>query len=271
MKIKIYLRTELRRHGASKIRDSEQTNLAVKKVMKALSHRKASGNINQGYLDKGTSDGPLEYGTHRGSVHVHEICTLEGTPEEISQEILTKRGIMNTFRNLPSIDLDERKMAYSQQVTQIAREYERKYGNNLPPSKSIEYTNRCADFAFKYYRHQIIIQMIGTKDEFSLDSGAILCKKVDGGEDLYLLESKVRSIITDSLLSSTDLDRVSNGTDKVVNAESKDIDFTCVLKTTRRGMKYEKVRNDKFEPMVDKTEIGFDYVLPKSNSDEYPY
>jgi len=238
MKLQVKIVSTLTRHGASPIKDSSQTLLAVKKSRDVLGTRsKKVGSADQ------EKQKDHQYGKHNGSVHVSTLLESEGTCEELDKVLDSLIPKINTFRNLPAINLREMKKSYGDYLDELTQSYDKKYGSVLGSAQAIEFTNLCASKAFKYYRHQIIIRFIGTLDEFE-DKDRLTPYVSKEEKELFITEIKVKSVCSDSLLTSVELDAISNGSDKILKATSRDVPFTMELRNDTYGSRYKKIPVD---------------------------
>jgi hypothetical protein len=234
MRIQAKLVSTATKHGASPIKDSEQTALAIKKGKAILGKRRKG---DQPDSQDGSKD--HSYGAHGGSVHVHTLLEQEGSADELDKALESLIPKINTFRNMASIDLRAKKKAYGDGLEELTREYDKKYGASLTPAISIEFTNKCAAMAFRYYRHQIVIRFIGTIDEF--DDKDRLAPYGKPEDKLFISEVKVKSVFTMSLFSPVQLLAIVNGSDKVVKATSRDIPFSLELRESTYGPRFKKI------------------------------
>lgn len=241
MLLQTKLVSTLLRHGASPILDSTQTALAIKKSKEVLKTRTKGGSLpGQGKAEN------HKYGEHTGSVHVLLLMEQEGTAEELDKALDKLAPIINTFRNIPAMDLRAKKKEYGDSLDSLTQEYDKKYGASLSSSQSIEFTNICASRSFKYYRHQIIIRFIGTLEEFG-EQDRLAPYTIKDGVQLYITEVKVKSVFTTELLSLVLRFAIANGSDKVIKATSRDIAFTMELRDSPYGSRFKKIRNEDLE------------------------
>lgn len=229
------------RHGASPIKDSVETSLTIKKSKDVIGSRdKTNRSSGQAKAES------HKYGEHSGSVQVFPILEIEGNADELNKAIDELAPVINTFRNLPAIDLRAMKKEYGDFLDDMSREYDKKYGRILNSEQTVEFTNRCAKKAFRYYRHQIVLKFIGRLEEFKDQDRLTLYSDKDGVQ-LFVTEIKVKSVFTMELLTQVQVSAILNGSDKTVKATSRDIAFQMELQTTNYGVKYVKVPKEELD------------------------
>jgi len=200
------LHSEIRRHGLREKAQSQKVSnrsALANRATKMLGTHK-SNEVQQKSSDQKKRDRayePKAYGKHEGSIHSKILLQGTGSLEEVTEAI---NGAINsmvlTFQNMPSMDLQSRKIAYSDALTKVMNQVQSDGSVLIDNTEAVDAVRKSNSFT--YVRSQIVV-MIYADEQFE---GSTLS---DRGDYEMVLLSKV--VMTEELLdlkSLGDLDEV---------------------------------------------------------------